>query len=68
MPGLRGVGKTAIIFQLYDYLLNEKHVDYKNMLYISMDQIVSYFNTDLLTIVDKFLESVHKTNQVNYNS
>ena len=24
MPGLRGVGKTTILFQLYDYLLNEK--------------------------------------------
>jgi predicted AAA+ superfamily ATPase len=65
MPGLRGLGKTTIIFQLYDYLLNEKHIDYKNMLYVSMDQIVSYFDTNLLTVVDNFLETVHKTTKVN---
>ncbi|WP_407431127.1 hypothetical protein [Methanobrevibacter sp.] len=24
LPGIRGVGKSTIIFQIYDYLLNEK--------------------------------------------
>ena len=24
MPGLRGVGKTTILYQIYNYLLNEK--------------------------------------------
>ena len=26
MPGLRGVGKTTLIFQLYNYLLKEKKI------------------------------------------
>ena len=26
MPGLRGVGKTTIIYQLFSYLLNEKQI------------------------------------------
>ena len=65
MPGLRGVGKTTILFQLYDYLLNEKKINYKNMLYLTMDHFVKNFNSDLLTIVERFLESFHGTNPVN---
>ena len=64
MPGLRGVGKTTILFQLYDYLLNEKKINYQNILYVSMDQFVKNFNSDLLTLVDNFLESFHGTSQV----
>jgi len=64
MPGLRGVGKTTILFQLYDYLLNEKKINYKNILYLTMDHFVKNFNSDLLTLVDRFLESFHQTNQV----
>ncbi|MDR0912181.1 MAG: AAA family ATPase, partial [Methanobrevibacter sp.] len=26
MPGLRGLGKTTILFQLYNYLVNEKDI------------------------------------------
>jgi len=64
MPGLRGVGKTTILFQLYDYLLNEKEIDNTNILYLSMDDIVNYFNTNLLKTVDQFLSSVHKTDKI----
>lgn len=32
MPGLRGVGKTTIIYQLFGYLLNEKQIP-KNRIY-----------------------------------
>jgi hypothetical protein len=27
LPGLRGVGKTTILFQVYDYLLNQKNIN-----------------------------------------
>ncbi|MDR3062791.1 MAG: AAA family ATPase [Methanobrevibacter sp.] len=64
MPGLRGVGKTTILLQLYDYLLNNKNINYKNILYISMDQFVKNFNSDLLNLVDRFLEFNHNTSQV----
>ncbi|MDR0913362.1 MAG: AAA family ATPase, partial [Methanobrevibacter sp.] len=63
MPGLRGVGKTTILFQLYDYLVNEKNIDYKNILYLTMDQDKSYFNIGLLEYVDNFLDYTHKTSQ-----
>ncbi|KZX13092.1 ATP-binding protein [Methanobrevibacter curvatus] len=61
LPGLRGVGKTTILLQLYSYLLNEKNVNQKNILYISMDQVVDMFNTSILDVVDIFLESTHDT-------
>ena len=28
MPGLRGVGKTTILFQLYDYLINTRKINH----------------------------------------
>jgi predicted AAA+ superfamily ATPase len=65
LPGLRGVGKTTILFQLYDYLLNTKKINPKNILYLSMDQVTSYFQTDFLHIVDIFLKEVHRLDKVN---
>ena len=65
MPGLRGVGKTTILLQLYNYLLNEKKIPNENILYISMDQIVGYFDINLLKFIDIFLETKHNTSQVN---
>ncbi|KZX10752.1 ATP-binding protein [Methanobrevibacter filiformis] len=64
MPGLRGVGKTTILLQLYDYLLNEKKISYEDILYISMDQVVAYFDISFLKFVDIFLEKIHNTSQV----
>ncbi|MCL2688138.1 MAG: AAA family ATPase, partial [Methanobrevibacter sp.] len=64
MPGLRGVGKTTILNQLCNYLLTEKNINYKDVLYIQMDQIMGYFNTNTLKFIDVFLETIHNTTQV----
>ena len=61
MPGLRGVGKTTILLQLYDYLINKKDIDNKDILFLSMDEVVNYFNTNLLAVVDNFLTNIHNT-------
>jgi len=61
MPGLRGVGKTTILFQLYNYLLNEKNISSKNILYLNMDEIVKKYSNDLLEVVENFLSSFHNT-------
>ena len=63
MPGLRGVGKTTILLQLYDYLKDTKKVSKNNILYLSMDEIVGNFNIDLLKIVDYYLNLKHKVNK-----
>ena len=64
LPGLRGVGKTTILFQLYDYLLNTKEIKSKNLLYLSMDQVISYFETNLLNVIDIYLEEIHKVDKI----
>jgi predicted AAA+ superfamily ATPase len=65
MPGLRGVGKTTILLQLYNYLLNVKKIPNENILYVSMDQISGYFDISLLKFIDTYLENIHNTTQVN---
>ena len=39
LPGLRGVGKTTLIFQLMDYLLNEKNISKEKMLFLDLDRL-----------------------------
>ena len=34
IPGLRGVGKTTILYQTYEYLFKEKNIPLNNILYI----------------------------------
>ncbi|MCL2115399.1 MAG: AAA family ATPase [Methanobrevibacter sp.] len=62
LHGLRGVGKTTILYQLYNYLLNEKKIDSKNVLYVSMDQVNSFFDTDLYELVYTFIKGTHNKN------
>lgn len=61
MPGLRGVGKTTIIFQLYEYLTKEKSVDNLDILYLDVNDLKSHFKTDLLAVIESFLTNVHQT-------
>lgn len=48
MPGLRGVGKTTIIYQLFSYLLNEKQIPKNRILYLNLENLkdVPNFNND----------------------
>ena len=39
LPGLRDVGKSTLLFQVYDYLLNEKNISPQNILYFSCDRL-----------------------------
>ncbi len=61
MPGLRGVGKTTILHQLYSYLINEKSISSQNILYIDMADLKFHTNTNLLELFETFLESFHNT-------
>ena len=67
MPGLRGVGKTTIIFQLYEYLTNVKAIDNSNILYLDINDLRSHFKTDLLMVIESFLANVHQTTLVDLN-
>ncbi len=50
MPGLRGVGKTTILLQLYDYLLNEKGIEQDKILYFSSDELNLYLNARIIDL------------------
>ncbi|MDI6701719.1 ATP-binding protein [Methanothermobacter wolfeii] len=60
MPGLRGVGKTTLIFQLYDYLMNKKGIEANRILYVSTDQLTELLNERLHHAIDVFIRDVHK--------
>lgn len=51
VPGLRGVGKTTLLAQIY--LKFFPHYA-KDMLYISADQVVNELNSDLYTVLEEY--------------
>lgn len=60
MPGLRGVGKTTLLFQVYDYLTNEKGIEQDRVLYISTDQLSKYLGGKIIDAADVFIGEVHQ--------
>lgn len=61
MPGLRGVGKSTVLYQIYDYLINEKSINMNNILYLDVDELTASFNTDINSVFNVFLEYYHNT-------
>ena len=51
IPGLRGVGKTTLLAQLYDELFLKQKT---HMLYLSADQIVNLLRADLNTTLEAY--------------
>lgn len=60
LPGLRGVGKTTILFQIYDYLLN-KGVDNQQILYLNTEQLMGLPNADILKASEIFIKNINKS-------
>ncbi|MBI2410839.1 MAG: ATP-binding protein [Candidatus Kerfeldbacteria bacterium] len=51
IPGLRGVGKTTILAQLYTELYPQFQ---ERILFISVDQIINLLNADLYTVLEEY--------------
>jgi predicted AAA+ superfamily ATPase len=64
MPGLRGIGKTTILFQLYDYLINIG-IEQNRILYLSADELSMYFGSKLIHVIDSFISEIHQSSKVN---
>jgi predicted AAA+ superfamily ATPase len=64
MPGLRGVGKTTLLFQIYDYLTNEKGIEQDRVLYISADHLSEYLGGKIIDAADVFISEVHQKTPV----
>ena len=61
MPGLRGVGKTTILYQIYQYLINEKGVKNSNILYLDLDDLKSAYDVGIQEIFEVYIEDIHQT-------
>ena len=57
LPGLRGVGKTTILLQVYDYLMNQKNINPEQILYVSCEEIDRIEDCDIYEI-----EKISKSN------
>ena len=63
MPGLRGVGKTTILYQLYDYLLNTKKIESTKVLYLDLERLKDELNLNLLEFFDIFIKVINEKYQ-----
>lgn len=61
LPGLRGIGKTTLILQVYEYLLKEKNILPNNILYISFDDLNSLAECNIRKMVEIYLKNVFNT-------
>ena len=61
LPGIRDVGKTTLLFQIYEYLLKEKNIDPQNILYFSCDRLKKLGDTDIFDVVSSYLDVFHNS-------
>lgn len=61
LPGIRGVGKTTLLYQIYEYLFKEKNIPLNQILYLSCDDINRTIRCDLRQIVELYLKNYHRT-------
>ncbi len=64
LPGLRGTGKTTILFQLYEYLLKQKNIKPENVLYVSADDIQSIIGGNIANVILTYVKDVHQTSLI----
>ena len=55
MPGLRGVGKSTILYQIYDYLINTQNIDNNNILFLDVDELTSNYNAQIQDVFQKYI-------------
>ena len=58
MAGLRGVGKSTLLFQTYKYL-TDSGVDKYRILYIPADEMKTINESNLLDLINVFVEDIH---------
>ncbi|MDR0912818.1 MAG: AAA family ATPase [Methanobrevibacter sp.] len=64
LAGLRGVGKTTLLLQIYNYLINEKNISKKRILYLSVDDVINFLDSNIYEVVNYFIEEFHETKPV----
>ena len=62
LPGLRGVGKTTLLYQTYEYLLKEKEIPPNHILYFSCETLIKVTKCDIFETINHFLKEFHQSN------
>ena len=64
IPGLRGTGKTTLLYQLYLYLIRKRNITRERILFISVDDLKS-LNYDLRSCIDIYESKILLEDLVN---
>lgn len=56
MPGIRGVGKTTLISQMYTWVERSRGANKVNQLYIQLDEVVEKVGVSLAEVLDAYEE------------
>ena len=65
MPGIRGTGKTTILYQLYDHLYNENKINNKQILYLDLERLKNNGPYNLLNYLDIYIKDINEDNYYN---
>ncbi|RAP48407.1 MAG: hypothetical protein BZ136_04975 [Methanosphaera sp. rholeuAM74] len=63
LSGLRGVGKTTITYQLYNYLINEMKIPSKQILYLDLERLKDEIHLNILDYFDVFIKDINEEYQ-----
>ena len=58
MAGLRGIGKTTILYQLHEYLTKEKKIQQKDVFYLDVNDLKLAYNLNIKDIIDVYLTEI----------
>ena len=80
LPGLRGVGKTTLLSQIYIHLVENLGIEKERIIFVSVDELIRATGSDINTLVKsyeanylgKYIESLDKNvfflfDEVNYD-
>ncbi|MBQ6098327.1 MAG: ATP-binding protein [Methanobrevibacter sp.] len=59
LPGIRDVGKSTILFQTYEYLLRQKNISPRNILYMSGDHLKQMCNATIMDGILSYTNQYH---------
>lgn len=60
VPGLRGVGKSTMMYQLYDYLLNTKKIESNRILLLDLEQLKYEKNLNIMDYFNVFIKQINE--------
>lgn len=63
LPGLRGTGKTTLLFQIFDYL-RKRGVHAQNILYLPMDDVKNFLGVGVREAISHYIENIKRTTLV----